>query len=80
MMKEFLQYQIVPFIIDDKQRGRYHYGITKWDENPSLLTEVAPMPNPALTVRWISAASPSTTAPSSPNKDQCHLSSGGTTI
>ena len=41
MMKECLRHQIVPFIIDDKQRGKYHYSITKWDEDPSLLTEVA---------------------------------------
>jgi hypothetical protein len=41
MMKECLRHQIVPFIIDDKQRGKYHYGITKWDSDPSILTEVA---------------------------------------
>ncbi len=41
MMKECLRHQIVPFIIDDKQRGKYHRGIAMWDSDPSILTEVA---------------------------------------
>ena len=40
MMKECLRHQIVPFIIDDKNRGKYHKGIVAWPANPELLTEV----------------------------------------
>ena len=37
MMKECLRHQIVPFIYDDKHRGKYNRGIQEWDTNPDLL-------------------------------------------
>ena len=41
MLKECLRHQIVPFVIDDKHRGEYHRGITSWDNNPEILTDLA---------------------------------------
>lgn len=41
MMKECLRFGIDPFIIDDKRRGAYNQGIAQWDENPSILQNVA---------------------------------------
>lgn len=40
MMKECLRHQIVPFIIDDKQRGAYHRGIAVWNTDPEQLNDV----------------------------------------
>ena len=37
MMKECLRHQIVPFIYDDKHRGKYNRGIQEWETNPDLL-------------------------------------------
>lgn len=37
MMKECLRHQIVPFIYDDKHRGKYNRGVQEWDTNPDLL-------------------------------------------
>ena len=39
MMKECLRHQIIPFIIDDKQRGVYNRGIAVWDKNPDTLMD-----------------------------------------
>jgi Fic family protein len=41
MMKECLRFGIDPFIIDDKRRGAYNRGIAQWDEDPSILQNVA---------------------------------------
>lgn len=41
MMKECLRFGIDPFIIDDKRRGAYNRGITQWDEDPSILQNIA---------------------------------------
>lgn len=41
MMKECFRFVLVPFIIDDKKRGTYNRGITCWDADPSVLTDVA---------------------------------------
>ena len=41
MMMECLRFGIDPFIIDDKRRGAYNQGIAQWDENPSILQNVA---------------------------------------
>ena len=41
MVKECLRHQVVPFVIDDKHRGEYHRGLKAWDEDPSILTDVA---------------------------------------
>lgn len=41
MMKECLRHQIDPFIIDDKRRGEYLKGIREWEDDPSILLEVA---------------------------------------
>ena len=38
MLKECLRYNVDPFIIDDKRRGQYNWGIEAWDEDPSILT------------------------------------------
>jgi Fic family protein len=37
MMKECLRHQIVPFIYDDKHRGKYNRGIQEWVKRPDLL-------------------------------------------
>ena len=41
MFKECLRHDVMPFIIDDKRRGRYLEGLEKWDTDRSILTEVA---------------------------------------
>lgn len=41
MVKECLRHNIEPFIIDDKQRGDYHRGISQWRKTPNLLHGVA---------------------------------------
>lgn len=40
MFKECLRHDVMPFIIDDKRRGRYLEGLEKWDTDRSILTEV----------------------------------------
>ena len=40
MFKECLRHDVMPFIIDDKRRGRYLEGLEKWDADRSILTEV----------------------------------------
>lgn len=40
MFKECLRHDVMPFIIDDKQRNRYLEGLREWDEDPGILTEV----------------------------------------
>ena len=40
MFKECLRHDVMPFIIDDKHRGRYLEGLEKWDTDRSILTEV----------------------------------------
>lgn len=40
MFKECLRHGIMPFIIDDKRRGRYHEGIRKWSGRRKLLISV----------------------------------------
>lgn len=39
MLKECLRHEIVPFIIDDKQRGAYHRGIAVWETDPEVLND-----------------------------------------
>ena len=39
--KECLRHGVMPFIIDDKRRGRYLQGIQNWEHNPDVLTHVA---------------------------------------
>lgn len=40
LLKECLQFGIVPFIYDDKHRGDYNRGIQEWESNPDLLMAV----------------------------------------
>ena len=40
MFKECLRYYVAPFIIDDKRRGRYVEGLSKWQKDPSILMNV----------------------------------------
>ena len=40
MVKECLQNQIEPFVIDDKRRGEYNRGIDAWETDPLILTTV----------------------------------------
>ncbi len=40
MFKECLRHDVMPFILDDKRRGRYLEGIRNWDTDPSILTDV----------------------------------------
>ena len=40
MFKECLRHDVMPFIIDDKRRGRYLEGLEKWDTDRSILAEV----------------------------------------
>lgn len=40
LFKECLRRDVIPFIIDDKRRGRYLEGIREWDESRDTLLEV----------------------------------------
>lgn len=40
MLKECLRHDVMPFILDDKQRSRYLKGIREWDNNPDELVDV----------------------------------------
>lgn len=40
MFKECLRREVMPFILDDKRRGRYLEGIRKWEKNRNPLTVV----------------------------------------
>lgn len=40
MFKECLRREVMPFILDDKRRGRYIEGIKKWEKNRNPLTVV----------------------------------------
>lgn len=40
LVKECLRHEIVPFIIDDKQRGEYFRGISLWEHSPEVLMAV----------------------------------------
>ena len=40
MFKECLRHDVLPFILDDKRRSRYHQGIRQWDDEPEILIEV----------------------------------------
>ena len=40
LFKECLRHDVMPFIIDDKRRGRYLEGIHEWDESRDTLLEV----------------------------------------
>jgi fido (protein-threonine AMPylation protein) len=40
MLKECLRHEVIPFIIDDKQRGAYHRGIAVWDNDQNPLNDV----------------------------------------
>ncbi len=40
MFKECLRHGVMPFIIDDKRRGRYLEGLHEWDCDRSILSEV----------------------------------------
>lgn len=40
LFKECLRHDMMPFIIDDKRRGRYLEGIREWDESRDTLLEV----------------------------------------
>ncbi len=40
VFKECLRHYVVPFIIDDKRRGRYLEGLRKWEEDKSILMGV----------------------------------------
>lgn len=40
LFKECLRHDVMPFIIDDKRRGRYLDGLRKWDECKDTLLEV----------------------------------------
>ena len=40
MFKECLRHEVMPFILDDKRRGRYLEGIREWDDDPGILSEV----------------------------------------
>ena len=40
MFKECLRHEVMPFILDDKRRGRYLEGIREWDDDPGILGEV----------------------------------------
>lgn len=40
LFKECLRHDVMPFIIDDKRRGRYLEGLREWDDDPGILTEV----------------------------------------
>lgn len=37
MMKECLRFGIDPFIIDDKRRGAYNKGFSRWESDPQIL-------------------------------------------
>ena len=40
LVKECLRHEIVPFIIDDKQRRDYFKGIASWEQSPEILMDV----------------------------------------
>lgn len=40
LFKECLRHDVMPFIIDDKRRGRYLEGIREWDKTKDTLLEV----------------------------------------
>ena len=40
MFKECLRYGIMPFILDDKRRGKYIAGIQAWDDDCNTLVQV----------------------------------------
>ncbi len=40
MFKECLRHGVMPFVIDDKRRGRYLEGLHEWDYDRSVLSEV----------------------------------------
>ena len=40
LFKECLRHDVMPFIIDDKRRGRYLEGLREWDESRDALLEV----------------------------------------
>lgn len=40
MFKECLRHDVMPFVLDDKRRGRYLEGIREWDDDPGILAEV----------------------------------------
>ena len=40
LFKECLRHDVMPFIIDDKRRGRYLEGLREWDESHDTLLEV----------------------------------------
>jgi len=40
ILKECLRHEVMPFVIDDKRRKAYYYGLQCWDESPGILTEV----------------------------------------
>ena len=40
LFKECLRHDVVPFIIDDKRRGRYLEGLREWDKSHDTLLEV----------------------------------------
>ena len=40
LFKECLRHDVMPFIIDDKRRGRYLEGMREWDESRDTLLEV----------------------------------------
>ena len=40
LFKECLRHDVMPFIIDDKRRGRYLEGLREWDESRDTLLEV----------------------------------------
>ena len=40
LFKECLRHDVMPFVIDDKRRGRYLEGIREWDESRDTFLEV----------------------------------------
>lgn len=40
LFKECLRHDVMPFILDDKRRGRYLEGLQMWNKDRSILTEV----------------------------------------
>ena len=40
LFKECLRHDVMPFIVDDKRRGRYLDGIREWDKCRDTLLEV----------------------------------------
>lgn len=38
-LKEFLQYRIVPFIIEDSKKNFYYRGLSQWKNEPGYLTD-----------------------------------------